>query len=308
MPRRSSTSQTQTTERASAITARTRGSVWLALRTFVNWAFVLVLIVGGMWAAWRIDSFLMSDPMFTLIGPPEPGLPSSSFRVEGAVHTSDEQVVRVFAKDFGRSIYLAPIADRRRSLLGINWVKEASVLRIWPSTLLVRLEERNPVAYLHTTNREGLAALALIDEEGVLLDPQRAQRLGLPFVEGIRASESEATRRERVKRFLRVQSELGKFMEQIAETDVSDIHNVRVTQVFDGRALTLMLGNQQFLGRYLSFRDNYEEIRKRLPNAIIFDVRLKDRITAIEEETPPAMASAQAPASQLKQKEQRKKR
>jgi hypothetical protein len=49
-----------------------------------------------------------------------------------------------------------------------------------------------------------------------------------------------------------------------------------------------MLGNQQFLARYLSFRDNYAEIKKRLPDATVLDLRLKDRITAIEPDPPPA--------------------
>ncbi|HYO81581.1 MAG TPA: FtsQ-type POTRA domain-containing protein [Bryobacteraceae bacterium] len=287
-------SATQTVERDKPpVPARTRGSVWLALRTGVTWTFVLLLILGGIWSAWKIDSFLLSDPMFTLAGPPEPGTQNPGFRVEGAVHSSEDHVARIFARDFGRSIYRCPLAERRRMLLGMNWVKEASIQRIWPSTLVVTLEERTPVAFVQLTGRDGNDSIWLVDADGVLLDPQRAVKLGLPFIEGIKASQSEQSRRERVRRFLRVQSDLGKLMEQIAETDLSDINNIRVTQVFDGRALTLMLGNQQFLGRYLSFRDNYAEIRKRLPNATVFDVRLKDRITAIESDAPVAVTKEQ---------------
>ena len=53
-----------------------------------------------------------------------------------------------------------------------------------------------------------------------------------------------------------------------------------------------MLGNQKFLQRYRNFVDNYSEIRKRLPDAIVLDLRLKDRITAVVTAADEAAATA----------------
>jgi CelD/BcsL family acetyltransferase involved in cellulose biosynthesis len=43
-----------------------------------------------------------------------------------------------------------------------------------------------------------------------------------------------------------------------------------------------MLGNQRYLSRLKNFLANYGEISRRLPNARLFDLRLDDRITAVE--------------------------
>jgi hypothetical protein len=94
-------------------------------------------------------------------------------------------------------------------------------------------------------------------------------------------SEGEPLRRERMKRFLRLQSELGSYMDKISEIDVGEVDNLKVVQQFDNRALTLMLGNQSYRERYGNFIHNHDEIRTRLPNAIALDLRLKDRITAV---------------------------
>jgi hypothetical protein len=44
----------------------------------------------------------------------------------------------------------------------------------------------------------------------------------------------------------------------------------------------LLLGNQRFLPRLRNFLNHYPEIRRRLPKAAAFDLRLDDRITAAE--------------------------
>ena len=121
----------------------------------------------------------------------------------------------------------------------------------------------------------------LIDEEGVLLDPQRAAKLPLPVVAGIPARDTEAMRRDRVKRVLRLQTELGDYMANVSEVDVSDVDNLRIVQQFDDRAITLMLGNQKFRERMETFLANREDIRQNMPRATILDLRLKGRITAI---------------------------
>ncbi len=50
----------------------------------------------------------------------------------------------------------------------------------------------------------------------------------------------------------------------------------------DGKAVALILGNRNFLARLERFHQRYPEIHKRLPEAGTFDLRLEDRITAVE--------------------------
>jgi cell division protein FtsQ len=262
--------------------SRVTGKFVRGLQTAVNVLIGFCITAAFVWSLWAVEQSMVENPRFFLPGPPEPGVASENFQVHGAVHAQEKQIVNVFSRDFGRSIYLCPIQERRRRLLAIDWVRDANVSRVWPNTLIVRISERTPVAFAQMPSSSGMMMYWLIDAEGVLLHPQRAGKLGLPVLAGIPGSEPEVKRKVRVARFLRLQHELGtNTMDKISEIDVSDPENLQVTQQFGSQALTLMLGNQNFLQRYRGFTDHREEILKRLPDAIVLDLRLKDRITAV---------------------------
>lgn len=122
---------------------------------------------------------------------------------------------------------------------------------------------------------------ALMDDEGVIL-PTVPDRFRLPVLAGVRPSDSLALRRARVQRMLRMTSELGDAAQVISEIDVSDRDNLKVTQPYEGRVLTLLLGDHNFSKRYDNFVRHYDEIRRRLPEAATLDLRLEDRITVVE--------------------------
>jgi cell division septal protein FtsQ len=246
----------------------------------ISLIIILSLILAGV--AWsRVEQFLVSDARLILPGPPEPGIESPYFRIEGTVHVSARQIEQVFARDFGRSIYLSPIYERRRQLRGIDWVKEASVARIWPNRLVVRISERVPVAFVQVPSLNHSTRLGLIDSDGTFLSAQRGGKFNLPVLTGVLAGESQASRRERVQRMLRLQRELGSMMDKVSEVDASDIDNLKVTQQFDNRAIVLMLGNQKFAERMQNFLNTADQIRQRMPDAAVLDLRLPDRITAV---------------------------
>jgi cell division protein FtsQ len=240
-------------------------------------ATVLVL------TAIKIEQFLITDQRFIIAGRPEPGRRSPDFQVTGNYYTTEEQIESPFARDFGRSVYLCPIAQRRQQLLAIDWVEEATVSGIWPNRVSVAVRERKPVAFVQVEGRDGAMVPMLVDPEGMLLSAPRAVRLKLPVLAGIRMGDTPETRRQRVKRFLALQQELGPLMDKISEVDVADLDNLKVTQQFEGRAVVLMLGSQKFEPRMRNLMNNYAEIRKRLPNATVLDLRLPDRVIAVSE-------------------------
>ena len=257
------------------------GAMSRGFRQVFTAAMFVGVIVGVFWLYLAIDNFLVTDSRFFLPGPPEPGVQSETFQINGVRNVTEEQIVQVFGRDFGRSVFLCPLKERRLKLLGIDWVKEASISRLWPNRLVIRITERKPEAFVQMQAADGTMLLSLIDAEGVLLDPQRARSFRLPVLTGVARGQGDAGRRERMKRFLRMQSELGSYMDKISEIDVGLLDNIKIIQQFDKRALTLMLGNQSYRERYENFINNHEEIRRRLPDAIVLDLRLKDRITAV---------------------------
>jgi cell division protein FtsQ len=226
----------------------------------------------------RTEHFLVNDARF-VVRPESPDL-----RLTGVSRTPAAEVRRVFAEDEGRSVFVAPLAERREQLLRIDWIRDATVSRVWPNRIDVRVSERTPAAFvrLPSERRGGPSTPALIDIDGVILPaPEGRGSYELPVLSGIRADQPRAERAMRVRRMRQLLGELGGTAEKVAEVDGADPGNWKVTVELEGRAVTLQLGAGEFGQRVSRFLQHWPEIRRRAPEAMVFDLRLADRITAL---------------------------
>ena len=238
--------------------------------SFLTAAVVLGVVLFTLHLA---EQFLTTDPRFALGGPDD----DSSLEIGGAAHVSRPAIAKIFADDEGVSVYLIPLAERRDAIRDVAWVREASVARVWPNRVIVRVQERTPVAFV----RLNASRFGLIDAAGVILPPA-TDRFKLPVLAGVRASDPAAKRRDGVQRMLRLTADLGDATGNISEIDVSDGDNLKVSQPYEGRFLTLLLGDRNFKARYGNFLSHYSQIQQRLPGAAVLDLRLEDRITVVE--------------------------
>lgn len=259
-----------------------RWRLWLSV---TGWSLAFVSLGMGVRQAHR---FVITDPKFVLSAE-DP----NALAIQGLKYTPRARVARIFAGDFGRSIFEAPLAEHRRRLLAIDWVEDASVSRIWPNRLLVRVTERKPVAFVDFplwTKPTGLpsggvisaARVMLIDANGVLLEDPGQGGFNFPVLTGIREDQPETERRARVRVMTRLLGELGPLAKDISEVNVESTDNLRVVAQVEGRAVDLMLGDANLGKRYRNFLTHYPEIRTRSGAATAFDLRLDDRITAKE--------------------------
>src|SRR5512133_2025323 len=99
-------------------------------RRWLMAAGTVVLCASTAVAGWRVRQFAMTDPQFRL-----PLEAREALQVEGVRYASRARVLRVFDIDFGRSVFSVSLEERRRRLMAIDWVEEASVSRIWPNRL-----------------------------------------------------------------------------------------------------------------------------------------------------------------------------
>lgn len=234
----------------------------------------LIVLVASIYVFHRMEQFLIRDPRFALAGiDADP----AAIEVAGAAHASRAQIERVFSIDLGRSVYLLPLTERREELRTVDWVKDASIARIWPNRVVVSVHERKPVAFLTL----GPSRFGLIDEDGVILPPA-PDRFTLPVLTGVHANDSLAERRDRVRRMSRLMQDLGQNARDISEIDVSDRDNLKVTVPRDGHIMTLLLGDRDFARRYQIFLNHYGDIKRQRPNSGTLDLRLDDRITAVD--------------------------
>ena len=257
--------------------SKSAGLTWRAWVATLGWC---VFFVSSAMAARKVHQFVITDSQFAL---------SSSRRdailVQGMVHTPRAEVWRLFTPDFGHSIFSVRLEERRRRLLAIDWVADASVSRIWPNRLMVRIVERRPVAFVNVPVRPGSAApsrVLLIDAEGILLDPPARARLALPVLNGISDTMSTLDRQSRVAAMQRLLADLGPLAKDVSEVNSASVEDLSIMAQVEGRTVELMLGDTNYGRRFQNFLNHYQEIHKRTPGAAVFDLRLDDRITAKE--------------------------
>jgi cell division protein FtsQ len=223
-------------------------------------------------AGYKVRQFVITDPQFFLSRDRK-----DAITVQGLRYASRWKVQRVFANDYDHSLYLVPLAERQRRLLAIDWIEDATVSRVWPDRIVVRIRERQPVAFVNL--RRGVR---LIDARGKLLEQPAQAQFTFPVLSGIGENDSDQQCLDHVSIFLRVEEELGYLAKEISEVDTSDAENIRVITQMDQRAITLLMGDGNYARRYQNFVKHYPEIVKRSPQARIFDLRLEDRITVKE--------------------------
>jgi cell division protein FtsQ len=240
-----------------------------------------VVLSGCIYASESFERFLIRDPRFFLPGPADYGLESPNLELHGVKYASRQQVLRIFDADYGRSLYLLPLAARRKTLLGIRWVHNASIARIWPNRVIVQITERKPAAFVRLP-AESMVRWALIDDEGVILDPPVKATFQLPVLSGVTPRESLEQRGIHVRRMQRLMKDLGPLADNVSEVDSSDLDDLRIVEQAGGGAVSLMLGDRNFSSRLRNFLDHYPDIHRKMPQATSFDLRLDDRITGLE--------------------------
>ncbi|HYL74799.1 MAG TPA: FtsQ-type POTRA domain-containing protein [Bryobacteraceae bacterium] len=240
-----------------------------------------MLLASGIYASQRFEKFMIRDSRFFLPGPPDYGLESPNLEVTGIKYASRTQILHIFQHDYGRSLYLFPLAERRKSLLDLKWVSDASVARIWPNRIVVHISERQPAAFVKLPG-SNIARWGLIDQEGVILDPPAKATFALPVLAGVQPSESQDMRGRRVRRMQRLMKDLGKLADNVSEVDASDLDNLKIDELVNGKMVSLLLGDHNFSSRVQNFLEHYADIHRRLPQATTFDLRLDDRITGSE--------------------------
>jgi len=247
------------------------------------WARLLVwsaVAAGLAFGAKEVGSFLSRDPRFGLACDANEAA-CADLEIRGAVYASKQRIQNVFIADFGKSVFLIPLAERRRHLLAIDWVSAAAISRIWPNHIVVTISERNPVAFAKVpVGSSARNRLALIDDEGVLLSVPPRVRFRLPVLSGITEDEPEAERRTRVKSMQHLLDDLGPQAKDISEVNAATPEDMRVITQLDGHAVELWLGDQHYRSRYTHFLSYYPEIHRRSDESSVFDLRMDDRILA----------------------------
>jgi len=89
---------------------------------------------------------------------------SENIEITGVQNAARAQVMDVIGGDIGRNIFFVPLDERKKQLEQIPWVESATVMRLLPNRVAIRIQERTPVAFARIGTK-----VHLIDANGVIL-------------------------------------------------------------------------------------------------------------------------------------------
>ncbi|MES9993081.1 MAG: cell division protein FtsQ/DivIB [Candidatus Thiodiazotropha sp.] len=138
---------------------------------------LLVILLLSMLAGWGFTRLL--DPM---------NMPVRVVSVDGEIKYLDrEGLEQTVVKAVSGNFFSVDLLRIRNTIEQLPWVKSASVRRVWPDTLAVRVVEQSPLAYWGED--------AMVNHQGEVFKPQRLPRLqGLVTLVGEKEQAQKITR------------------------------------------------------------------------------------------------------------------
>jgi cell division protein FtsQ len=198
--------------------------------------------------------------------------------VSGTTHLSAADVERLTGSVRGQNIFAVDLAAARDRVRSSPWVEDATLARVLPSTLVVDVVERVPMAIARVGDR-----LFLVDDSGVVIDAYGPayRDLDLPLVDGLVAASDgrpvvDAGHAELSRALFASLRERPDLARRVSEVDVSADRDAVV--LLDDDATRLHLGDRAFaerLARYLELAPTLDE---HFPAMDYVDLRFGDRV------------------------------
>jgi cell division protein FtsQ len=191
------------------------------------------------------------------------GLAINAYEISGNREVTDIDIVALLAPEHGASILSYDAEHARDALKSNPWISDASVSKIYPNKLAIKINERQPFALWQSEH-----GLMLIDRQGLILTQFDGRKIDLPLVVGAGAEKSAAA--------------MLSILQRVPELAVNTKALIRVgdrrwdLELLDGT--TVMLPEKDVAGELIRFAkiERENELLTRDINRI--DLRFKDRM------------------------------
>lgn len=155
-----------------------RPALWCGAAGFV--AALVAASVMWLWSSGRAMGAFDLARVALVDASAAAGLSVREVAVTGRDRVSRAAVLEAIAIERGTPLLALDPAAARRRLEALGWVREATVERRFPATVLVRLTERTPLALWQRQGR-----LVVVDREGVVIGGARPEHFAsLPVMVG----------------------------------------------------------------------------------------------------------------------------
>ncbi len=201
-------------------------------RKLIGWSGIVLangVIAGGLvFAALEASAKLLGGPEFAI----------RTFRVERAERASLSGIEAQLNRRYGgRNIFSVNLYEIERTATLDPWVRSASVKRVLPRTIRLRVVERRPVAVALI---EGVAHL--VDHEGYVIGLTGTAADDLPVISGLHGLEGDALAAELRRGVLtieRLSIRAPEFAKIVSELDFSEPAHIAIRTIGGGPRLLL---------------------------------------------------------------------
>lgn len=186
-------------------------------------------------------------------------------------HISPAPLQKAIADHIAGTFFGIDVATLRQELIAIPWVHEVYIRRKWPDTLIIKIDEQQPIAQWKNE--------ALLGIDGALFTPPKNSfPPSLPLLLG-----PEESVREVVTTYQEMERILFPLHFKVAQLDLNEQGNWHITMRREdktGNDITVFLGNDNILAKLQGFVAAYPKIVLNDPERIIetIDLRYKNGI------------------------------
>jgi cell division protein FtsQ len=236
--------------------------------------FAALLAAGAV--SYALVSFALHSPRFLLTS-------ADDILVDGNRYVSRQEIVRALGFPATGpvrapvNLFRLSLAEKRKQVEAIPWVRSASLARAYPHRLAVHVVERVPVAFANVAGR-----LKVVDGDGLFLEkPERAE-FDFPVVSGLEIAPALTERKQRLALYQDfvggVAEEAQKSGWMISEVNLGDADDLRALMIQGPDTIEFHFGDRGFAERFGNFLAMLPEVRKTNARLDSVDLRYQNQI------------------------------
>jgi len=182
---------------------------------FLRWSSVVVLLVlAGWWGKQRVMDALQDSSNLKL----------SKVMVEGAHYLTQDEILKTANLTAGDGMFQVDLKDLNQKLQKMSWVDQVFIERRLPSSILISIRERKPVALLDNGSLYG------VDKDGRILSPSDALlNQDLPLISGV-SFNADAVGTTQTAQILKPALDFFSFMAKKDDVLAHDVSEVNLSE------------------------------------------------------------------------------
>jgi cell division protein FtsQ len=232
-----------------------KNKIWKSL--FLIASLVLITVVG--WGAYIVFDYLGSSPRFEV----------RKVSVVGLKRTEVTQVLAQADLPDKANIFAVDLTGIRERVEGLKWVRFATVQRVLPDVIGIKIMERQPIGLARIRGE-----ILQFDSDAELLERDEGAGMNSPILDGLDPEDREGNK-TKVDLYLRIMEDLHG-QSELSQIRINDSGEVAVVSL--NEPLLVHLGSSEFRKRWGQFLQLREQIQNDYPEAAQVDFRFANQV------------------------------